>query len=81
MQVKTATDQYREDAQYFEQHRQELLNEYPDHWLAVYAGRVAATASTLPRLVRCLEKQGLPRGQVFVEYLSRDPDLLIVTAR
>ena len=71
-------DRYRDDALYFEQHRQELLARYPECWIAVSGERVVATGGSLRRLLQQLDAAGLPRGQVFVEHLSTEEDLLIL---
>ena len=74
-------ERHRNDALYFEERRQELLEQFPDHWIAVYNKEVVATAKRLPQLIRKLDKQGVPRGKVFVEYLSTKDEILILSSR
>jgi hypothetical protein len=76
VQLQPELERYRTDALYFEQHRQELLRRYPEHWIAVYDQDIVGIAKRLPRLLQKLEKQGLPRGQVFIEHVSSKEDLL-----
>jgi hypothetical protein len=71
-------EQYRQDALYFERHRADLLAQHPDRWVAVYGGVVVATDRSLPRLLKRLDAKGLPRGQVFIEYLATHEDVLIL---
>ncbi|MBI3327239.1 MAG: hypothetical protein HYZ81_11130 [Nitrospinae bacterium] len=78
MPVQEELERYREDALYFEQHRQEWLQRYPERWIAVYNQAVVATARRLPQLLERIEKQGLPRAQVFIEHVSAREDLLIL---
>ncbi len=78
MQVEQEIEHYRADALYFEAHRQELLRQYPEQWVAVYDRQVVATASEIPELREQLDQQGFPRGEVFVEYVSTKDDLLIL---
>lgn len=77
--VQQELERYRNDALYFEEHRQELLERYPEQWVAVYNREVAGTAKRLPQLLRQLEKHGLPRADVFIEHISAKDDLLILT--
>lgn len=79
-QVQSDLEHYHADALYFAAHRQELLDQYPDRWVAVYDRQVVASAKQLPRLLQQLDRQGLPRGKVFVEYLATNEDLLILRA-
>ncbi len=78
MQVQDELERYRADALHFEAHRQELLEEYPERWIAVYGRQVVGTARRLPRLLEKLDRKGLPRGRVFVEHLYSKEDLLIL---
>ncbi len=81
MQVQQELERYRTDALYFEQHRQEFLQCYPERWIAVYNQQVVGTAKRLPHLLQELEQRGLPRGQVFIEHVSSKEDLLILLSR
>ena len=79
MNVTTDHDRYRADALFFEAHREELLRQHPEHWVAVYDQRVVGTARELLQLLEQLDRLGLPRGRVFVEFVSAKDDLLILT--
>jgi hypothetical protein len=63
---------------HFEQHRQELLQRYPERWTAVYKREVVATDRRLPQLLQQLAKRGLPRGQVFIAHVSAQEDVRIL---
>ncbi len=78
MQVQEELERFNEDMAYFDAHRQELLARYPERWVAVYDGRVVGTAKHLPRLMAQLERQGIPKGRAFVEYVTGHDDLLIL---
>ncbi len=78
-QIQHRLERYRRDALYFEAHREELLEHYPDHWVAIYNQAVVAAAKQLPQLLRKLDKLGVPRGEAFVEHVSGEDDVLVLT--
>ena len=65
-------ERFRDEARYFDAHRQELLGTYPDQWVAVYGKRVVAAAAEHRVLLDQLEVQGIPAGRAYREYLSDD---------
>ena len=74
-------ERYREDALYFAQQHPALLEQYPDAWVAVFDRQVVASAKELDNLLAELDRKGIPRGQVFIEYLSTKDDLYILNTR
>ena len=78
MQAQQELDQFSADMAYFDAHRDELLAQYPEHWVAVYRGQVVGTAKQLPQLMAQLNRKGFPRGNVFVDYATAKDDLLIL---
>lgn len=81
MAVKEDLERSRADALFFQAHREELLDQYAERWVAVYEQHVVATADRLPQLLKRIDRAGLPRGRVFIEFLSTKEDLLILGAR
>lgn len=79
-QVQQELERHRRDAEYFQAHRQELLERYPDHWVAVYNLEVVGAAKDHKRLIRQLQRKGTPASMAFVDYLTEKEDLFIVTA-
>ena len=69
---------FKRDTSYYEAHRQELLEQYPEQWVAIYEQRVVGTAKNLKRLVAQLQRKGIPQGRAFVEYVTAKEDLLIL---
>jgi hypothetical protein len=80
MQVQRDLERYREDALYFEAHREQLLVEHPEQWVAIYRNQVVGSAEELPELLSRLDEQGIPRGRSFIEYVSSKDDILILSA-
>lgn len=77
-QIQEDLDRFGRDAEYFDQHRQEFLQQYPEHWVAVYHQQVVGAAKDPKRLVKALERKGIPPGLVFREYVTDKEDLLIL---
>jgi hypothetical protein len=77
-QIQEDLERFTQDMLYFDQHRDELLRQYPDRWVAVYHQQVIGAAKDLKRLVRQLERKGIPAGRAFCEYLTDEETLLIV---
>jgi hypothetical protein len=42
--VQQELAQYQRDAHYFDEHRGELLAQYPEHWVAIYHQQVVGVA-------------------------------------
>lgn len=73
-------ERFGQDAQYFQEHREELLARYPDRWVAVYHQQVVGAAKRQPRLIAQLERKSIPPGRVYREYLSTKEELWILPA-
>ena len=78
MQVRQELERFHADAEYFERHRQELLERYPERWVAVYNQEVVGSAKDIKRLVRQLERKGIQPGRTYREYLTEKEELLIL---
>ena len=78
MQPQLELGRFTQDMLYFDQHRHELLQQYPEHWVAIYNQQVVGAAKDLKRLIKQLERKGIPPSQVFREYLTDQADLLIL---
>ena len=78
MQAQQELERFTQDMLYFDQHRQELLQQYPERWVAIYNQQVVGAAKDLKRLIKQLERKGIPPSQVFREYLTEEADLLIL---
>jgi hypothetical protein len=63
---------------FLDKHRDELLQRYPERWVAVYNGEVVGAAKDPKRLIRQLERKGIPPGEVYREYLTDREELLIL---
>lgn len=78
MQAEQELERYAADIRYFDRHRTELAEQYPEQWVAVYNRRVVGAAKGLKRLLKELETRGIPKGRAFIEYANESEDLLIL---
>ncbi len=78
MQVQRDLERFAADRLYFEEHRDELLEQYPEQWVAVYNQQVVGAAKEPKQLVRQLERKGVPPGETYWGWLSSKEELLIV---
>ncbi|MPZ13002.1 MAG: hypothetical protein GEU73_01015 [Chloroflexi bacterium] len=76
--IQQDLERFRRDTEYFDRHRQEFLQQYPEQWVAVYHQQVVGAARDPKRLVKQLERKGIPPGLVFHEYVTDQEDLLIL---
>ncbi len=79
--VQQELERFTADAQYFDRHRQELLAQYPERWVAVYQQEVVGAARDLKRLIAQLERKGIPPAQAYRAFLTeREETLILVSA-
>ena len=71
-------ESFREDALYLANRRRELTRRYAEQWVAVYSSRVRARAETLDELLEAIDRKGLPRDGVVVDFLTKEPRTLVV---
>lgn len=76
--VRAELEHFKRDTAYFEQHREELLEQYPEQWVAVFNQQVVGADPDFDRLLDGLQARGIPVGQVPVELLTRKDELLIL---
>jgi hypothetical protein len=77
MHVEAELDRFQDDMAYFDGHRDELVRQHPEKWVAIYQGQLVGAAKALPSLIAQLERKGL-RGRAFVDFVSERQDLLIL---
>lgn len=78
--VQQEMQRFRADAAYFDAHRGEFLQRYPDQWVAVYAQEVVGAAKDIKRLVKQLERKGIRPGRTYRQYVTDKEELLILFA-
>ena len=66
------------DIDYFEAHQQELLERYPEEWVAIFDGRVVGNSHDVRQLLQCLEERGVPIEKAVLRHLTVKEDVLIL---
>ena len=66
----------REQLQVFYSLYDDLLEQYPDRWIAFHDGKVLASGDSQEAILAEVESQGMHRQDVLSEYLDTDPPKL-----
>ncbi len=80
MDVQLEIERFGRDRRYVEQHREGLLQRYPEQRVAVYNQQVVGVAKTSKQLAWELERKGIPSGQTYWEWLTDQDQLWILPA-
>ena len=73
-----AFKKFKLDVDYYEAHREELLNSYPEQWVAIRDKQIIGVATSPEELRGILEGKGLPTDRILVRHLTRTPDPLVL---
>jgi CII-binding regulator of phage lambda lysogenization HflD len=65
-------------ARIFSSNERRLLKKYPKQWIALYGGKVRASAKSLDEVLSKLKKQGVPANQAIVRYMDTSGRKLIL---
>jgi hypothetical protein len=55
-----------------------LIDKHPKQWVAIYDGKVRASAKSLDAIVSKLERQGLPPNEAIIRYIDSSGRKLIL---
>lgn len=78
MQIEQELERFRQDALYVDEHWQDLLERYPEQWIAVYHKQVVCASKDPKHLIGQLKRKGIPPSEVYHALLSTKEDLLIL---
>lgn len=56
----------------------ELLEKYPDKWIAVIAGKVEAHGDSYEEVLQMVCEKGLPRNSMVIKLIETDPITMIL---
>jgi hypothetical protein len=69
---------FKKDTQYYAAHREELLDTYPEQWVAIFNEQVVGSAPDADELLERLIKKGVPIDKAYIQHLTRRDDVLIL---
>ena len=78
MTIQQELERYRGDAVYIQEHREQLLKEYPEEWIAVLDLKIVGHSGDLDALLRELDSSGIPRGEACIKHLTTKPPRTVV---
>ena len=70
--------QFDEDCRYLGDNWNELMQQYPDLWVAVYRKKVILVASTQQELIKRVSGEGHRPGKIAMKFLNTNPPGLIL---
>jgi hypothetical protein len=74
-------ERFRTDALYFDAHREDMLNRFPEHWVAIYYEKLVGVAKGYRDLLIQLTSSGVPVGAAYIQYAADDDvDLILAQA-
>ena len=76
--VSQRLQRFQRDIDYYEGHREELLDRYPEQWVAIFNEEVAGTDHDAERLLVRLEEQGTPLDSALIKHLTTKEELFIL---
>jgi uncharacterized protein DUF5678 len=76
--LQAELQRFKRDTQYYEAHREELLTQYPEQWIAVFNQQVVGAAPDFEQLLAVLEQSGIPVERTLIEHVTRKEELLIL---
>jgi hypothetical protein len=76
--VQAKLQRFKRDTAYYEAHQEELLEQYPEQWVAIYNERVVGADVDLPHLLTTIKENGISPGQALVEYVTSKDEILIL---
>jgi hypothetical protein len=69
---------FRKAAQALSADHSRLIGKYPNQWVAVYDGKVAAHASTLPAVLGKIKRKRIPQAHTIVRYIEKNNRTMIL---
>ncbi|MBI4492707.1 MAG: hypothetical protein HY690_07960 [Chloroflexi bacterium] len=69
---------FRRDVEYYEAHREQLLQQYPEQWVAVFNQEIVGADPDFERLLATLDELGVPSEHALIRRVTARDDLLIL---
>ncbi|MGI8912704.1 MAG: DUF5678 domain-containing protein [Chloroflexota bacterium] len=69
---------FHQNVEFGQAHYDELLERYPEQWVAIYDEAVVGTGTDKAWLIAELRKQGVPPGHTFFDFFTHDDTIVII---
>ena len=79
--MKEDLKRFHEDGQFFYEHYDELLEKYPEHWIAVFYKEVVGTDTDYGRLLDDLKFRGFPLNRMSIDRVTAKKVKWFLTVR
>ena len=81
MQEKQAElGRFHRDVVYYQVHREELLKEYPEQWVAIFNEQVVGASPDYDQVLDQVQAKHIAVGRVFIDRVTAKDELLILRA-
>ncbi len=71
---------FQQDVDYYESRYEELLQQYPEQWVAILNRTVVGSDTNLDRLLSRLDAEGIPIEKALIEHVTAEEDVLILSS-
>ena len=66
------------DVEYFQRRERELIEQYPESWIAILDQEVVGVAPTFEELLAGLRARGMPTERVLIQDFTTSDDILLL---
>jgi hypothetical protein len=77
-QVQAELERFRKDTGYYEAHHEELLEKYPEQWVAIFDQQVVGAGPDYEQLLTELGEKGVPIERALFKHLTQKEELWIL---
>ncbi len=71
-------ERFGRDVEYYQAHQEQLLERYPEQWVAIFNEQVVGADPDVDRLLATLDEHGIPKEKALVEYVTAKDEILIL---
>lgn len=70
--AKAELDRFHKDGLWFSEHYDELIEQYPDQWVAIFNKKVVGASPDPDQLFADLKTKGVPINHAFFKFMSTE---------
>lgn len=77
--IQLRLQRFQRDVDYYQAHYEELLEQYPEQWVAIFQEKVVGASPDLEDLLNDLKQHGVPVESVLTEYLTHKDEIWLLS--